>query len=113
MSAHASVQHACSMCHFQSHEFRIFKSHVVRKHRNSSDFKISLSNGGCAYPTKSWNAFKMHVSKYDSDVKQKFDDDEQLPADFAHEDYLDSESIEVGDVGCSSNVHNITEFNNA
>ncbi len=114
MSAHATVQHVCSMCHFQSIEFRRFKSHVVRMHRNNPDFIISCSYRGCAYSTKSWNAFKMHVSRYHSEVIQNFDDDVQLTAEFASDDLLDSESFEVGDVSCSSsNVHNITEFKNS
>ncbi len=103
MSTHATVQH-CSMCHFQSNEFRRFKSHVVRMHRNNPDFIISCLYGGCAHSTKNWNAFKMHVSRYHSDVNQNFDDDEHLTADFASDDLLDSESFEVGDVSCSSNV---------
>ncbi len=49
----------------------------------------------------------MHVSRYHSEVNQNFDDDEQLTADFAFDDLLDSEGFEVGDVSCNSNVHNI------
>ncbi len=49
----------------------------------------------------------MHVSRYDSEVSQNFDDDERLTADFASDDLLDSEGFEVGDVSCNSNVHNI------
>ncbi len=113
MNTHATVQHACSMCNCDSDEFRRFKSHVVRMHRNNPDFIISCSYGGCAYSTKIWNAFKMHVSRYPIEVNQNFENDEQLTADLASDDLLDSESFEVGDVSCSSNVHNIIEFRNA
>ncbi len=55
----------------------------------------------------------MHVSWHHSDAKQNFDDDEHLTEDFASEDLLDPESFGGGDVGCSSDVHNIIEFKNA
>ncbi len=107
-----TVRHVCTMCHFQSDEFRRFKSHVLRMHRNSPDFLVSCSYGACEYSTKSWNAFKMHVYRYHSEINQAMDGDQQLAADFASDDLLDSDDFVESDAR-SSNIHNITEIKNA
>ncbi len=108
----STVRHVCTICHFQSDEFRRFKSHVLRMHRNSPDFLVSCCYGPCAYSTKSWNPFKMHVYRYHSEINQVMDGDEQLAADFASDDILDSEDLVESDAR-SSNVHNVTEMKNA
>ncbi len=107
-----TVRHVCTMCHFQSDEFRRFKSHVLRMHRNSPDFLVSCSYGACKYSTKSWSAFKMHVYRYHTEISQAMDGDDQLAADFASDDLLDSDDFVESDAR-SSNVHNITEIKNA
>lgn len=108
----STFHHVCNMCHFQSNDFRRFKSHVLRMHRNSPDFLVSCSYGPCAYSTKSWNAFKMHVYRYHSEINLVRDGDQQLTAEFASDDLRDSDGLLESD-GISSNIHNITEIKNA
>ncbi len=57
-------------------------------HRNSPDFLISCCYEPCAYSTKSWNAFKMHVSRYHTERNTNLDADNPLAAaaDFSFND---------------------------
>lgn len=55
--------HACSMCCFSGLSASDLTNHIKRTHRHDSNFIVNCSVENCAYSTKSWGAFKSHVSK--------------------------------------------------
>lgn len=53
----------CSMCSFSTGVYDRYFSHLVRRHRNESNFIVNCCFDNCMYSSKSWNAFKIHVSR--------------------------------------------------
>ena len=55
--------HYCSICTFYSVSYIKFTKHIVRHHRHESNFLVNCGINGCQYSTRSWNAFRTHVSR--------------------------------------------------
>ncbi|CAM1325909.1 Uncharacterised protein r2_g3484 [Pycnogonum litorale] len=53
----------CTMCYYVAENHENLVNHLVRKHKHDSNFSMQCSIGGCMYTSKSWNAFKIHVSR--------------------------------------------------
>lgn len=53
----------CSMCCFSTDIHDRFVAHVVRAHRHDSNFVVYCGYPNCPYTTKTWGAFKTHVSR--------------------------------------------------
>ena len=53
----------CSFCDYLAVTKGDYLNHVKRKHRFHPQFKVTCSFPSCAFTSKSWASFKMHVSK--------------------------------------------------
>ena len=58
-----NVSYKCSMCCFSGDSFQRLTDHVVRLHRHDPNFVVHCEIGNCAYTSKSWGAYKCHVSR--------------------------------------------------
>ena len=52
----------CSMCNYTTNEQKNLMYHIVRHHRNDSNFHITCTFPGCFHSSKSWSGFKTHFS---------------------------------------------------
>lgn len=93
----------CSMCSFTSANFASCNSHIIRLHRNDANFIVNCCINDCQYVSRSWNAYKMHVSRthreadiddahvHDVDLNGHDADLQADPADVNHDGQADQE----------------------
>ncbi|XP_022093684.1 uncharacterized protein LOC110980918 [Acanthaster planci] len=81
-------QFKCSLCCFISNSYEKFTSHVVRLHRHDANFVCFCSFGNCSYSSRSWGAFKAHMSRKHSiqNVNNAADGDMANYADVPEQD---------------------------
>ena len=53
----------CNFCVYTSDTFRKFRNHYVRYHRNDPNFSVTCCIDSCAYTTKKWGSYKVHVHR--------------------------------------------------
>jgi hypothetical protein len=51
------------MCAYESSSLERYGTHAVRQHQFDPNFIVHCSFKACSYSTKSWGAFKAHVSR--------------------------------------------------
>ena len=51
----------CNLCLYSTELFPLFQKHYIRCHRHDPNFSVACCIGSCAYTTKTWNNFKVHV----------------------------------------------------
>ena len=94
--------HYCSVCPFHSVSFQKYTQHIVRHHGNEANFFVNCCISNCQYSTKSWNAFKTHVSRIHSrEVDQELqnedvEDDSESEREELHADIEDEVYEEMG-----------------
>lgn len=68
----------CNFCVYTSATFRKFKNHYVRYHRNDPNFSVTCCIDSCAYTTKKWGSYKVHVHRkhkeYDEPLAVNYND---------------------------------------
>lgn len=85
----------CGMCRFTSTSFDICNKHIIRYHRNDANFIVNCCVNKCQYVSRSWNAYKMHVSRMhreadiddanvEGDSDHDIDDDNQADGEEDH-----------------------------
>ena len=57
----------CSMCKFIAVNCHDGNRHITR-YRNDANFIVNCCIEGCQYVSKSWNAYKVHVSRVHRDI---------------------------------------------
>ena len=99
----------CSMCSFYSVSFRKYTMHIVRLYRSEPNFLVTCCRNNCQYSTKSWNAFKMHVSRTHSrEVAGAFGNEVE---DTSFESELEDLHVDTEDtVLCDINKHINAKF---
>ena len=74
-----AVNFNCSMCYFSCCLLKDYKNHIVRLHQHDPNFIVHCVIKGCAYTTKSWNAYKLHLRRshacIDAEVNEPADTD--------------------------------------
>lgn len=77
------VGFSCSMCFFICNTQKRLAQHIVRRHRNDPNFIVQCCLNNCVYTTKSWNAYKLHISRrhkfentfnFENDIEDEFID---------------------------------------
>lgn len=87
----------CSMCPFTTVNFESCNIHIVRHHRNDPNLRVNCCIDECQYVTRSWNVYKMHVSRMhrhfnvennvqDNNIELFNVDDEQADMDEARQE---------------------------
>ena len=57
-------QFDCSMCHYSTNSQKLLNYHIVRRHKNDSNFHVTCLYPSCYYSSKSWCGLKSHFSRY-------------------------------------------------
>ena len=57
------AQYVCTMCNFISQTEKVLNYHIIRKHRNDSNFQVTCTAANCFYTSKSWKGFRSHYSR--------------------------------------------------
>lgn len=53
----------CTLCPVMYKTFKDFQSHYVKTHKNHPGFYVACNVASCAYSTRSWASFKMHMHR--------------------------------------------------
>ena len=53
----------CTMCNFTTYSQKSLNYHIIRRHKDDSNFHVTCSFPNCFYSSKSWNGFKTHFSR--------------------------------------------------
>lgn len=107
------MQYDCTLCCFQTQEFKRYRHHILRMHKNDPNLLIACNYGACAYSTKSWKGYKMHVSRTHGDINKESIGDEQLAAEFASNEVTESDYVELDASTFLRDIGSLTDFKNA
>ena len=83
----------CNMCSvFSTNSFKSFQNHYVRRHKNEPNFYVACNIEGCAYTTKRWGTFRVHIHRKHSNVYMS-EESEVQSEDTINESFEDEQSV--------------------
>ena len=57
------MAHQCGMCSYFAETQREITIHILKRHKNSPNFKVQCTYPGCEYRGQSWGGYKSHYSR--------------------------------------------------
>ena len=51
------------MCNYTTHSQKSLTYHIIRRHKDDSNFHVTCTFPSCFYSSKSWSGFKTHFSR--------------------------------------------------
>lgn len=81
----------CDMCDFEANVFSEFRYHYIRRHQHDPNFHVRCCIGACAYTSKKWSSFKVHMHRRHKQVvenERQFNEHEEIYHEIPdHDDY--------------------------
>lgn len=84
------------MCSSTSTNIDRCNTHIIRFHRNDANFIVNCCVSDCQYVSRSWNAYKMHVSRVHTNREVDIDDHDDVNMEDGHDD-VDLGNVDDGD----------------
>ena len=65
-----NISFTCNLCPFITSKFPLFQNHYVRNHKHHPNFYVACCIGSCAYSTRSWACYRVHVHRMHRNVEE-------------------------------------------